>query len=56
LRFVRDLPSNIAIARAHAWIVALRQNVLAYFSAVSQPGSEIWYDFSHLYNLDNAQL
>ncbi len=42
LRFVRDMPSEIAVARVQAWFVALKHHVLTYFSCVSKPGNEIW--------------
>ena len=42
LRFVRDMPSEIAVSRVQAWFVTLKHHVLTYFSCVSQPGNEIW--------------
>ena len=41
-RAMQDLPSEIAMARAHAWIVALKHHVLSFFSHVHQPATETW--------------
>jgi hypothetical protein len=43
LRFVRELPMELARPRAHAWIVALKHQLLTYFSATHMPTAEIWY-------------
>jgi hypothetical protein len=42
LRFVRDMPKEIAVARVQAWFVAIKHHVLTYLSCVSKPGNEIW--------------